>query len=63
MRWGPFVEGDIGDNTKLLETFRRYQTSAVFHFAGYAYVAESVKSPERYFENNVTTSLALLDAA
>jgi len=63
VRWGPFVEGDIGDKPRLLETFRRYQIRAVFHFAGFAYVGESVKHPGRYFENNVTKSLAMLDAA
>src|ERR1019366_3399315 len=63
VRWGPFVEGDIGDKAKVLETFRRYQIRAVLHFAAFAYVAEAVKQPGRYFENNVTKSLALLDAA
>ena len=63
VRWGPFVEGDIGDKAKQLETFERYGIRSVLHFAGFAYVAESVKHPEIYFENNVTKSLTLLDAA
>ena len=65
-RWavqsGPFVEGDIGDRAKLLETISRYNISAVMHFAAFAYVGESVKKPELYFNNNVTKSLILLDA-
>jgi UDP-arabinose 4-epimerase len=65
-RWavqsGPFVEGDIGDRDKLIETIDRYNISAVMHFAAFAYVGESVKQPEKYFHNNVTKSLTLLNA-
>jgi UDP-arabinose 4-epimerase len=65
-RWavqsGPFVEGDIGDRAKLLETIRRFEVSAVIHFAAFAYVGESIRQPAKYFNNNVTKSLVLLDA-
>jgi UDP-arabinose 4-epimerase len=65
-RWavqsGPFVEADIGDRDKLLETIRRYKISTVMHFAAFAYVGESTRHPGRYFNNNVTKSLTLLDA-
>jgi UDP-glucose-4-epimerase GalE len=56
------VEGDIGDRAKVLATMRQYEIKAVLHFAAFAYVGESTKHPEIYFENNVTKSLALLDA-
>ena len=62
VRWGPFLEGDIGDKARLLEAMHRYETVAVIHFAAFAYVGESMKRPVLYFENNVTKSLALLDA-
>jgi UDP-glucose-4-epimerase GalE len=62
VRWGPFLQGDIGDKAKLLETMRRYQPVAVIHFAAFAYVGESMRRPALYFENNVTKSLTLLDA-
>jgi UDP-glucose-4-epimerase GalE len=62
VRWGPFIEGDIGDKAKLLETIRRYDIGALLHFAAFAYVGESMQQPELYFANNVTKSLALLDA-
>src|SRR5260370_22195010 len=32
------------------------------HFAAHAYVGESVENPRKYFHNNVTAALALLDA-
>ena len=62
VRWGPFVEGDIGDRAKLAETIRRHGIGAVMHFAAFAYVGESVEQPEKYFQNNVVTTLAMLEA-
>ena len=59
---GPFIEGDIGDRKLLLETIGRYNISAVMHFAAFTYVGESVKKPEKFFDNNVAKSLTLLDA-
>src|SRR5579859_705016 len=56
VQWGPFVQGDIGDRTLLLETFERYRIQAVMHFAAFAYVGESMAKPGLYFENNVTKS-------
>jgi UDP-glucose-4-epimerase GalE len=63
VQWGPLIEGDIRDRARLVETLRRYRISAVLHFAAFAYVGESMKMPERYFDNNVIGSLTLLDAA
>jgi UDP-glucose-4-epimerase GalE len=61
-RWGLFLEGDIGDKARLLETIGRFEIIAVIHFAAFAYVGESMNRPELYFENNVKKSLTLLDA-
>lgn len=63
VQWGPLVEGDIGDRQKLISVLRRYEIAAVLHLAAFAYVGESMLLPERYFENNVTGSLTLFDAA
>jgi len=63
VQWGPLIEGDINDRRKLVDTLRRYEISAVLHFAAFAYVGESMVSPERYFDNNVIGSLVLLNAA
>jgi len=63
VQWGPFVEGNINDRPKLLDTLRRYEIESVMHFAAFAYVGESMANPERYFNNNVVGSLVLLDAA
>jgi UDP-glucose-4-epimerase GalE len=62
VRWGALVEGDVGDPALVAETLRRFDIAAVMHFAAFAYVGESMTRPERYFRNNVVSSLALLDA-
>jgi len=62
VRWGALVEGDVGDHALVVETLRRFDIAAVMHFAAFAYVGESMTRPERYFRNNVVSSLALLDA-
>jgi UDP-glucose-4-epimerase GalE len=36
---------------------------AVMHFAAHAYVGESVAHPRKYFDNNVTSALVLLNTA
>ncbi len=54
------VVGDIGDSQKLSSLLRR--CDAVMHFAAHAYVGESVENPRKYFHNNVTAGLALLDS-
>ena len=62
VRWGPFVEGDIGDRVKVAETIRRHEIGAVMHFAAFAYVGELVEKPEKYFQNNVVNTLSMLEA-
>lgn len=62
VRWGPLEVGDIADGDRLDEVFARHRPDAVLHFAAFAYVAESMHSPEKYYNNNVVGSLSLLDA-
>ena len=40
----------------------KYQPVAVLHFAGFAYVGESVQKPDKYYRNNVVGSLTLLES-
>jgi UDP-arabinose 4-epimerase len=62
VKWGPLEEGDISDRARLTEVIARYQPTAVMHFAAYAYVGESVQDPGKYYRNNVTGTLTLLEA-
>jgi len=62
VKWGNLIKGDISDKNKLMDVFRKYKPLAVIHFAGYAYVGESVISPYLYYENNVVGTASLLEA-
>ena len=62
VRWGPLVEGDLGDRDLITRTIERHRVKAVIHFAAYAYVGESMRVPERYFRNNVINTLNLLES-
>jgi UDP-arabinose 4-epimerase len=62
VKWGPLVRGDLADRPLLTDVMKQHRVDAVIHFAAYAYVGESVTNPRKYFGNNVTGSLNLLDA-
>ncbi|MBZ5607402.1 MAG: UDP-glucose 4-epimerase GalE [Acidobacteriia bacterium] len=62
VKWGPLIEADIADRKALDSVFERYPIQAVFHFAAFAYVGESMQAPDLYFRNNVFGTLALLEA-
>jgi UDP-glucose-4-epimerase GalE len=61
VKWGPFIQGDIGDGAALARAFREHSVTAVIHFAAYAHVGESMTAPRKYFRNNVVNTLNLLD--
>ena len=58
----PFIEADIRDPAAMDAAFAAHQFDAVIHFAGLKAVGESVEQPLRYYENNVTGTLVLLEA-
>ena len=62
LRWGRFVQGDIGNEALLDQTLRDHAISAVFHFASYLNVSESVLSPAKYYHNNVVNTFRLLES-
>ena len=62
VKWGPFVEGDLAEPAILRRVLREYGIQAVIHFAAYAYVGESMRAAGKYFVNNVTNTLNLLEA-
>ena len=62
VKWGEAIEGDILDGDALDSALARVQPDAVAHFAAYAYVDESMASPEIYYRNNVRGTMTLLDA-
>ncbi len=57
-----FVQADVRDRARLVQTLREHAVDAVIHFAGLKAVGESVAQPWRYYDNNVQGSLVLIDA-
>ena len=59
---GTFVEADLADKAALDEVFVKHTPDAVMHFASYIQVGESVRHPDKYYLNNFTNTMNLLDA-
>ncbi len=57
-----FIEGDLLDIQLLENLFCQFQIDLVIHFAALKAVGESVEQPIRYYQNNVTGTLNLLNA-
>jgi UDP-glucose-4-epimerase GalE len=55
-------EVDLADTDSLTRLIRKRKCEAVIHFAAFIAVGESMREPARYFINNVSGSLSLLDA-
>lgn len=59
---GPFVEADVRDTARVLDTLRKHEIECVMHFAAFTYVGESVENPLLYYDNNTAGTLSLLKA-
>jgi UDP-glucose 4-epimerase len=57
-----FVQGDLMDVPSLTRALADSGSEAVMHFAANALVGESMINPVKYFRNNVTGGLHLLEA-
>ena len=57
-----FYEYDINDGPAMEKVFSENEISSVIHFAGLKAVGESVLIPLKYYENNITGTLTLLEA-
>jgi UDP-glucose 4-epimerase len=57
----PFHRVDIRDRDGLARVFRAAEIESVMHFAGLKSVGESVSQPLRYYDNNITGTVVLLE--
>ena len=57
-----FVQGDLRNKEDVNKVFKNNKINAVLHFAAFSQVAESVKNPQKYYENNVIGTINLLSA-
>lgn len=62
VKYGEFIRGDIADSELLSEIFSSRKFDSVMHFASYIEVGESVTDPSKYYNNNFSNTLSLLDA-
>lgn len=56
-----FYQGDIRDRVLLSDIFVNHSIAGVIHFAGLKAVGESQNEPLKYYDNNVTGSITLLE--
>ncbi|KJS28666.1 MAG: hypothetical protein VR64_23375 [Desulfatitalea sp. BRH_c12] len=59
---GVFVQGNLGDAELLDCVFSTHKIFAVMHFAAFSLVGESMQVPLKYYRNNVSETVALLEA-
>ena len=57
-----FIQGDLTEREKIQATLSSTRPEAVMHFAASALVGESMRDPSKYFRNNISNGLNLLDA-
>ncbi|MCS6963621.1 UDP-glucose 4-epimerase GalE [Thermoflexus sp.] len=57
-----FVQGDIGDGERVVETLRRWPCQAAMHFAAFIEAGESMQDPFKYLRNNIAQTIAFLEA-
>jgi UDP-glucose-4-epimerase GalE len=62
VKYGELVEGDVLDTSAVRSAMERHRVDAVMHFAAYLDVGESVREPAKYYRNNVTGALSVLEA-
>ena len=55
------IIGDIADQRLVAKICRKYKISSVVHFAAYKAVGESMTHPMKYWQNNVSSTLKLLE--
>ena len=57
-----FIEGDLAHREQIEAALSSCRSDAVMHFAANALVGESMHNPSKYFRNNISNGLNLLDA-
>lgn len=56
-----YINGDVNNPTILDEIFNNYSIQGVIHFAASKAVGESVEKPLKYYRNNVSATILLLE--
>ncbi len=59
---GDFFQGELASREQLDQAMSTFRPKIVMHFAAHCYVGESVEDPGKYYRNNVSNTLNLLEA-
>ena len=57
-----FIRADLRETTTITKIFEEYPITSVVHFAGLKAVGESVENPAKYYDNNIGSTLSLINA-
>lgn len=57
-----FHVADLANTAQMIDVFQKEKVEAVMHFAASAFVGESVTDPRKYYRNNVSNTVSMLDA-
>jgi len=60
--YGRLFKADLSDKTTLYKSIKEFKPDAVIHFAASIQVEESVREPLKYYRNNTSNTLNLLEA-
>jgi UDP-glucose 4-epimerase len=58
-----FIQADLADRSALEAVLAERSIEAVLHFAAFIEAGESMRAPGKYFQNNLSNSLRLIEAA
>jgi UDP-glucose 4-epimerase len=58
-----FIEADVSESHALVKALTDEKFDAIMHFAALIEAGESMKDPGRFYHNNLTNSLALMETA
>lgn len=61
VKWGTLCKCDLANINEVDDIFTKYDINAVMHFSSFIDVGESVRNPEKYYNNNVVNTMNLLN--
>ena len=61
VQFGPLFQGDLLNRDELNTAFEQYAPNAVIHMASFIQVNESVLDPLKYYTNNISGTINLLE--
>lgn len=63
VKWGKLHEADLRNTSALNDIFTKHKFVGIIHFAASAYVGISVQNPLSYYDNNINSTVKLLETA